>query len=53
MYLHQDREVLVARAIDRAIRPLFPDGYFYETQIIANVMSSDGMQVCICFEMQL
>lgn len=28
-----DREVLVARAIDRAIRPLFPPGYYNETQV--------------------
>lgn len=28
----KDREVLVARAVDRAVRPLFPAGYFYETQ---------------------
>ena len=36
-----DREVLVSRFIDRAIRPLFADGYNDETQIIATVLSVD------------
>jgi polyribonucleotide nucleotidyltransferase len=36
-----DREVLVSRFIDRAIRPLFPEGYRDETQIIATVLSAD------------
>ncbi len=34
-----DREVLVARLIDRPIRPLFPDGYKCETQGIVSVLS--------------
>jgi len=37
-----DREVLVCRFIDRAIRPLFPETYRDETQIVATVLSSDG-----------
>jgi polyribonucleotide nucleotidyltransferase len=37
-----DREVLVSRFIDRAIRPLFPEAYRDETQIIATVLSADG-----------
>ena len=37
-----DREVLVSRFIDRSIRPLFPEGYRDETQIIATVLSADG-----------
>jgi polyribonucleotide nucleotidyltransferase len=37
-----DREVLVSRFIDRAIRPLFPESYRDETQIIATVLSADG-----------
>jgi polyribonucleotide nucleotidyltransferase len=37
-----DREVLASRFIDRAIRPLFPDGYRDEVQIIATVVSADG-----------
>jgi len=36
------KETLTARTIDRPIRPLFPEGYFQEVQIIANVMSFDG-----------
>jgi polyribonucleotide nucleotidyltransferase len=37
-----DREILVCRFIDRAIRPLFADGYRDETQIIATVLAADG-----------
>ncbi|MDH3214462.1 MAG: polyribonucleotide nucleotidyltransferase, partial [Myxococcales bacterium] len=38
-----DREILVCRFIDRAIRPLFPDGYRDETQVMATVLSAgDG-----------
>jgi polyribonucleotide nucleotidyltransferase len=37
-----DREALVARLIDRAIRPLFPAGFFHEVQIICTVLSSDS-----------
>ena len=36
------KEVLTARQIDRPIRPLFPDGYFQEVQIMASVLSFDG-----------
>ncbi len=36
------KETLTARMIDRPIRPLFPEGYFQEVQVIANVMSFDG-----------
>jgi len=35
------KEILTARVIDRPIRPLFPDGYRRELQIIANVLSAD------------
>jgi polyribonucleotide nucleotidyltransferase len=35
------KEILTARQIDRPIRPLFPDGYFQEVQVIANVLSAD------------
>jgi polyribonucleotide nucleotidyltransferase len=34
-------EILTCRVIDRPIRPLFPDGYRNETQIVATVMSAD------------
>src|SRR5829696_9970616 len=36
-----EKEVLTSRVIDRPIRPLFPSGWRYETQIIALVMSAD------------
>ncbi|MBU2499103.1 MAG: polyribonucleotide nucleotidyltransferase [Proteobacteria bacterium] len=36
-----EKETLSARLIDRPLRPLFPDGYFFETQIVATVLSSD------------
>lgn len=36
------REVLTARLTDRPIRPLFPDGYNDEVQIMSNVLSYDG-----------
>ncbi len=36
-----EKEVLTSRLIDRPIRPLFPDGYSHETQVIAMVMSAD------------
>ncbi len=34
-------EILTCRVIDRPIRPLFPEGYRFETQVIATVMSAD------------
>jgi len=37
-----ESEILTARLIDRPIRPLFPDGFLNEVQIIAVVLSSDG-----------
>jgi polyribonucleotide nucleotidyltransferase len=36
-----EKEVLTSRLIDRPIRPLFPSGWRYETQIIALVLSAD------------
>ncbi|MCK9196372.1 MAG: polyribonucleotide nucleotidyltransferase [Syntrophales bacterium] len=36
-----EREILTSRMIDRSIRPLIPKGYYYETQIVANVLSLD------------
>jgi polyribonucleotide nucleotidyltransferase len=35
------KEILTARMIDRPIRPLFPDGYFNEVQIMVSVLSAD------------
>ncbi len=37
-----EKEVLSARLIDRPIRPLFPDSFFNETQVVAFVYSFDG-----------
>lgn len=34
-----EKEILTSRLIDRPIRPLFPDGFYNEVQIIATVMS--------------
>lgn len=36
-----EKEVLTCRMIDRPLRPLFPDGYSSETQLIATVFSAD------------
>jgi len=36
-----EKEVLTSRLIDRPFRPLFPDGYYFETQVIASVLSAD------------
>ena len=36
-----DHEVLTCRIIDRPLRPLFPKAYFFETQVIATVLSAD------------
>ena len=37
----QEKEVLSARLTDRTLRPLFPKGFFHETQVHATVMSAD------------
>lgn len=37
-----DKETLISRLIDRPLRPLFPDGFRNETQVVATVVSSDG-----------
>jgi polyribonucleotide nucleotidyltransferase len=36
-----EKEILTSRMIDRPIRPLFPEGYSHETQVIAMVLSAD------------
>ncbi len=36
-----EKEILTSRIIDRAIRPLFPKGYFSETQVVATLLSVD------------
>ena len=37
-----EKEVITSRLIDRPLRPLFPEGYIAETQIIAFCLSADG-----------
>ena len=37
-----EKETLTSRVVDRSCRPLFPEGYAYETQVIASVISSDS-----------
>src|SRR5579863_5202733 len=39
-----EKEVLTCRLIDRPIRPLFPEGYAYETQVIGMVLSADPVR---------
>ncbi|MFN5880311.1 MAG: polyribonucleotide nucleotidyltransferase, partial [Burkholderiales bacterium] len=36
-----EKEILTCRLIDRPIRPLFPDGFYNEVQIIVHVLSSN------------
>jgi polyribonucleotide nucleotidyltransferase len=37
-----EKETLTSRMIDRPLRPLFPPGYFYDTQVISILLSADG-----------
>jgi len=37
-----EKETLVSRLIDRPVRPLFPEGFYNEINVIAQVMSYDG-----------
>lgn len=37
-----DYEVLIARLVDRALRPLFPDDYHAETQVVINLISGEN-----------
>src|ERR1700683_1058750 len=39
-----EKEILTSRMIDRPVRPLFPEGFLYETQIIGMVLSADPEQ---------
>lgn len=38
-----EKEILTCRMTDRPLRPLFPKGYLYDTQIIALLLSADGV----------
>jgi polyribonucleotide nucleotidyltransferase len=37
-----EKEILTSRMTDRPLRPLFPKGYLYDTQIISTLLSADG-----------
>jgi polyribonucleotide nucleotidyltransferase len=37
-----EKEILTSRLIDRPIRPLFPEGFYNEVQVVATVMSSNN-----------
>jgi polyribonucleotide nucleotidyltransferase len=37
-----EKETLTSRMADRPLRPLFPKGYFYDTQVISVLLSADG-----------
>ncbi|MCX7868612.1 MAG: hypothetical protein N2322_01555, partial [Terrimicrobiaceae bacterium] len=37
-----EKEILTARMTDRPLRPLFPKGYLYDTQIMGVLLSADG-----------
>lgn len=37
-----EKEILTCRMTDRPLRPLFPKGYYYDTQIVAILLSADG-----------
>src|ERR1700733_6083214 len=39
-----EKEILTSRLIDRPIRPLFPEGYSHETQVIGMVLSADPVR---------
>lgn len=36
-----DYEILISRLVDRALRPLFPEDYLYDTQVIITLISAD------------
>uniref|UniRef100_A0A0A9VR83 polyribonucleotide nucleotidyltransferase n=1 Tax=Lygus hesperus TaxID=30085 RepID=A0A0A9VR83_LYGHE len=38
-----EHEILTSRLIDRSLRPLFPSNFFYETQIVCNLLAVDGV----------
>src|SRR5574344_1684157 len=40
-----DYEILIARLVDRALRPLFPDNYHAETQVLVTLISGDKNQL--------
>ncbi len=44
-----DYEILISRLVDRAVRPLFPDDFLNETQIILSLISGDKKNMPDCY----
>ncbi|MFZ1525486.1 MAG: polyribonucleotide nucleotidyltransferase [Saprospiraceae bacterium] len=44
-----DYEILISRLVDRAVRPLFPDTFLNETQIIIQLISGDAKNMPDCY----
>lgn len=40
-----EKEILTARLIDRSLRPLFPNEFKCETQLVCNMLALDGMNL--------
>ncbi|XP_072391010.1 polyribonucleotide nucleotidyltransferase 1, mitochondrial [Diabrotica undecimpunctata] len=38
-----EKEILTSRLIDRSVRPLFPENYNYDTQVVCNMLAVDGV----------
>ena len=38
-----EKEILTCRMTDRPLRPLFPKGYLYDTQVVSLLLSADGV----------
>ncbi|XP_056647014.1 polyribonucleotide nucleotidyltransferase 1, mitochondrial [Diorhabda sublineata] len=38
-----EKEILTSRLIDRSLRPLFPENYNYDTQVVCNMLAVDGI----------
>lgn len=38
-----EHEILTSRVIDRSIRPLFPEGFYFDTHIMCNLLAIDGL----------
>jgi len=38
-----ERDILTSRVIDRSIRPLFPHGFYFDTQITCDILAMDGV----------
>ncbi|XP_011866816.1 PREDICTED: polyribonucleotide nucleotidyltransferase 1, mitochondrial [Vollenhovia emeryi] len=38
-----EHEILTSRVIDRSLRPLFPEGFYFDTQLMCNMLAIDGV----------